>query len=120
MAHTSEKRWLSDVRRGEGVSPDASRYLTNLITTLNAAEEGYQQMQEIYIYAGGTPTLLAELLFKEDIEARSSPDNVASAEEIAKAQDLVDAMAAAHEIWQAANNVAVAQEDRMNALRRMV
>ena len=119
MAHTSEKRWVT-AKGLTGVSTLASNYLASLIDIINSAEEGYQQMQEIYIYAGGTPTLLAELLFKEDIEARSSPDNVASAEEIAKATDLVDAMTAAHEIWQAANNVAVAQEDRMNALRRMV
>ena len=119
MSHTSEKRW-ANIGRVSGVSDAATTLLTQLINSLNLAEEGYQQMQEIYIYAGGTAADLAELLFKEDIAARSSPDNVANAEEIAKATDLVDAMTSAHEVWQAANNVAVTQEDRMNALRRMV
>ena len=77
-------------------------------------------MQEIYTYAGGTAADLAELLFKEDIAARQSPDNVASTEEIAKATDAINAMQAVHELYQAANNIAVAQEDRVTPLRRMV
>ena len=113
MAHTSEKRWA-------GVSGQASVEAVQVLETLNRAEEAYQQMQEIYVYAGGTAADLAELLFKEEIAARSSPDNVASTEEIDKATDLVNAMTAAHQLYQAANNIAVAQSDRMTDLRRMV
>jgi len=113
MSHTSEKRW-------NGVSGDVSTISYSLIQALNNAEEAYQQMQEIYAYAGGTNTDLAELLFKEEIASRSSPDNVVSTEEIAKAADTVAAMAAAHQLWQAANNVAVTQADRVTDLRRMV
>ena len=93
MSHSSEKRW---------------------------SEVAFQQMQEVYVYAGGSAANLAELLFKEDIAQRSSPDNVANAEEIAKAGDAIAAMQAAHEIYQAANNIAVTQSDRSTALRRMI
>lgn len=113
MSHTSEKRWA-------GVSDRASSEAVQLVETLNRVEEAYQQMQEIYTYAGGTAADLAELLFKEEIAARSSPDNVANTEEIAKATDLVNAMTAAHQLYQAANNVAITQSDRMTDLRRMV
>jgi hypothetical protein len=120
--HTSEKRWSEHTVNGDripGVSSRASEAVNTLINTLNGIEEAYQQMQEIYTYAGGTDALLAELLFKETIAARSSPDNVASTEEIDKAGDLIAAMIAAHQIYQAANNVAVAQADRFTDLRRM-
>ena len=113
MAHTSEKRW-------QEVSDRATSVANEMMTILNYAEEQYQQMLEIYTYAGGTATLLAELLFKEDIEARPSPDNVVSQEEIDKATDLINSMTSAHELYQAANNIAVAQEDRATKLRRMI
>ena len=44
----------------------------------------------------------------------------ANADEIAKATDIVAAMQAAHEIYQAANNIAITQEDRLSLIRRMV
>jgi len=120
--HTSEKRWNdSNLNRVPltGISEKASLVTRALINTLLEVEEAYQSMQEIFIYAGGTDELLAELLFKEDIAVRDSPNNVASAEEIAKAGDLVNAMVAAHQIYQAANNVIVTQADRLGDLRRM-
>lgn len=113
MSHTSEKRW-SDT------SAKASGFANEIVTILNNAEEAYQQMQEMYVYAGSTAADLAELLFLEDIAVRPSPDNVASTEEIAKAQDLIDAMTAAHQLWQAANNTAITVADRMTDLRRMI
>jgi len=118
--HTSEKRW-DDIavgnKRYQGISRRASDSVNSLITTLNGVEEAYQQMQEIYTYAGGTDQLLADLLFTEDIAERG--DSVANAAEVAKATDLVAAMSAAHQIYQAADNVAVTQSDRFSALRRM-
>jgi len=111
--HTSEKRW-------DAVSNRASAEVAQLVSTLIQIEEVYQQMQEIYSYSGGTSTDLAELLFAEDIAARSSPDNVASQLEIDKATDLIGAMAAAHQLYQAANNVTVTQSDRLSELRRMI
>jgi hypothetical protein len=119
--HTSEKRWVS-ARNGtqifEGISERAQIVLKDFIEKLILAEEAYQQMQEIYIYSGGSATDLANLLFAEDIAARS--ESVANADEIAKATDLAAAMSAAHEVYQAANNISVTQEDRLGLIRRMV
>ena len=121
--HTSEKRWdTTKIGPGviyEGISGKGSKISGDLVVMLHTVEEAYQEMQEIYTYAGGTNADLAELLFKEDIAARSSPENVASQEEIDKATDLVNAMTAAHQLYQAANNVAVTQADRFSSLRRM-
>lgn len=111
MSHSSEKRWA-------GVSADISGFSRELLNILNSAEEGYQQMQEVYTYAGGTATDLAALLFKEDIEARA--ESTPNQEEIDKATDAIAAMTAAHQLYQAANNIAVTQEDRMTDLRRMI
>jgi len=119
--HTSEKRWqIANVngKKLEGVSERAQIVLKDFIIKLLEAEEAYQQMQEIYTYSGGTITDLAGLLFKEDIEARL--ESTANADEIAKATDIVAAMQAAHEIYQAANNIAITQEDRLSLIRRMV
>lgn len=122
--HTSEKRWreVRDPVTGqiyEGISERAAQIARDLVTTLTLVEEGYQELLEIYQYAGGTDTLLAELLFKEDIAARPSPDNVPNTEEIAKCTDLIAAMQAAHQLYQCGTNVATTQADRFALLRRM-
>lgn len=122
--HTSEKRWREtrDPVTGqiyEGISERAASICADIVRALWQMEEGYQELLEIYQYAGGTDTLMAELLFKEDIESRSSPENVPSAEELAKVADLVAALQAAHQLYQCANNVATTQADRMALLRRM-
>lgn len=46
-------------------------------------------------------------------------DTVANAEEVAKTQDLFDAITALNELYQCADNTVVAQEDRLAQLRRM-
>lgn len=46
-------------------------------------------------------------------------DTVANADEVAKTQAAFDAITALHELYQAADNVAVPQEDRLAQLRRM-
>lgn len=113
MAHTSEKRWAE-------VNSRVGNLALEMVNILNQAEEGFQQMQEAYNYAGGTATDLAYLLLKEIVDARPSPDNVPTTEEIAMVQDAIDAMTAMHQLWQAANNTAVTQADRMTDMRRMI
>ena len=84
-------------------------------------------MLELYQFAGGTTQLLADQLFYEDwVNRESDPignpgvlDTEANATELAMAQDLVDAITAAHELYQAADNQTIAQEDRLAQLRRM-
>lgn len=46
-------------------------------------------------------------------------ETTANADEVAKAQAAFDAITALHELYQAADNVAVAQEDRLAQIRRM-
>jgi len=119
--HTSEKRWsklkLPNGTFLEGISLKASEIARQLTSTLNDVEERYQELLEIYTYAGGTDQDFANQLFREDIEGRG--ESISNTEELAKATDLVAAMLAAHQIWLCANNVSVAQEDRMALLRRM-
>jgi hypothetical protein len=47
------------------------------------------------------------------------PETTANSEEVAKAQAAFDAITALHELYQAADNIAVAQEDRLAQIRKM-
>ena len=73
--HTSEKRW----RRNQnttfgnfGVSEQASAACEKMIDALETGRAAFNELQELYAYAGGTVQDLADQLFKEDWEARSS------------------------------------------------
>lgn len=117
MAHTGEKRW------GD-VSAQVSAAAQNVRDTLLVAEETFQQMQELFAFTGSTAQGLADQLFFDVWSAREVSPGVfeteANAAEVAKAQDAIDAMTSLHELYQAATNVAVAQEDRILDLRRMI
>jgi len=127
--HTSEKRWRSNQTNdsGTGVSILVSTAAETVISALSQAEIQYQDLLELYAYAGGTAQLLADQLFYENWSVRESDpignpgvlDTQANAAELFKATDLIDAVTAMHELYQAANNVAVVQEDRFAQLRRM-
>lgn len=127
--HTSEKRWRNNQTNdsGTGVSILVNQAAGVVINGLSDAEIMYQDLQELYVYVGGTAQLLADQLFYEDWVGRESDpignpgvlDTQANAEEVSKATDLVNAVTAMHELYQAANNVAVTQEDRFAQLRRM-
>ena len=127
--HTSEKRWRNSQTRdsGVGVSELVSGAAQTVIDGLSSAEILYQDLLELYTYAGGTAQLLADQLFYEDWSVRESDpignpgvlDTAANATEVAMATDLIGAVTAMHELYQAANNVAVAQEDRFSQMRRM-
>ena len=128
--HTSEKRWRSNqnpVDTGaRGVSDLAQELCVTMIQALDAAKTGFAELQEIYAFAGGTVQLLADQLFYEDWSTRLADPQVpdvfetqANAIEVAKTQDLFDAITALNEIYSAADNGVVAQEDRLAQLRRM-
>jgi len=73
--HTSEKRWRSNqntVYGGTGVSALASTICIQMIDTLDQAKSAFNELQEIYAFAGGTVQLLADQLFYEDWSARST------------------------------------------------
>jgi len=127
--HTSEKRWRRNQTptSGQGISEKTASMAANVVSTLLEAEQLYLEMLELYQFVGSTPQALANQLFKEDWQDRESDqignpgvyDTEANAIELAMTQDLINAITAAHELYQAANNVAVAQEDRFAQLRRM-
>ena len=127
--HTSEKRWRSNQTNdsGTGVSVLVNNAAETVIIGLTQAETMYQDLLELYTYVGSTSQLLADQLFYEGWSVRESDpignpgvlDTQANAVEVAKATDLIDAVTAMHELYQAANNVVTTQEDRFAQLRRM-
>jgi hypothetical protein len=129
VGHTSEKRWRNNQNNdsGTGVSILVNAAVETVINGLTDAETMYQDLLELYAYVGNTAQLLADQLFFENWSVRESDpignpgvlDTEANAAEVAKATDLINAVTAMHELYQAANNVAVAQEDRFAQLRRM-
>lgn len=127
--HTSEKRWRSGQTQdsGTGVSETVMGAAQQMTHALDLVNDVYMELQDLYTYCGGTAQGLADQLFFEDWSVRESDpignpgvlDTQANAIEVEKAQAAIDAMAAMYEIYQAANNVAVTQADRMPAIRRM-
>ena len=127
--HTSEKRWRSGQTQdaGQGVSEMVQGAAEQMTHALDLVDDVYLELIELYQYCGGTAQLLANQLFYEDWSVRESDpvgnpgvlDTQANAIEVEKAQAAIDAMAALHEIYDAANNVAVTQADRMPAISRM-
>lgn len=127
--HTSEKRWRDNQTNesGDGVSSIVADACQQTTSTLAFIEASYQELLEIYQYTGGTTQGFADQLFYEDWSERESDpignpgvlDTQANAIEVEKAQAAIDAMTALHELYQAANNVAVTQSDRMADIRRM-
>ena len=127
--HTSEKRWRAGQTNdsGAGVSELVSGACEQMTHALELAESSYNELLELYQYCGATAQGLADQLFYEDWSVRESDpignpgvlDTQANAIEVEKAQAAVDAMAVLNELYQAANNVAVAQSDRMGPIRRM-
>ena len=196
MAHSSEIRWPQ-------VAAIAEEATTNMVSALLLVESKYHDLLELFAYCGSTAQGLADQLFKEDWEARSTPglpailtfdvvgdavtavfisqagsgyvdaigyqmyvaggagdaiisydvvagavtnaavvsggttytpgtgqlvnnvpqpgdvfDTQASAAEVLKTQDLIDASTALHEMYLAAANGIVAQEDRFTQMRR--
>lgn len=194
--HTSEYRWAD-------ASATATKVTQDLVDALQEGKNYYEDLLELYTYCGSTAQGLADQLFKEAWEARSTqgvqadlsinvasgsvtgvtindggtgydngtdylyavpggagdavirydvvggvvtnatvdaagttytdglgqslpnfpapgliPDTQANAEEVAKAQDLIDAMTAVNDLFDAADNVVTPQEDRFTQMRR--
>ena len=68
--YTGEKRWNG---ADGGVSALAQGVCKGMIDSLTDAEAAYSELQELYTFAGGTVQLLADLLFTDDIAARTTP-----------------------------------------------
>ena len=127
--HTSEKRWRTNqtAESGAGISEIVSGAAEQITTALTTTDAAYVELLELYQYCGSTAQGLADQLFYEEwVNRESDPignpgvlDTEANTIEVEKSQALIDAVTAMHEIYQAANNVAVTQVDRMALLRRM-
>ena len=118
--HTSEKRWRRNqnpVFGNVGVSELVSDLCTQMIAALDNSKTAFNELQELFNFAGGTVQLLADQLFKEDWEDRSETE--ANTEEVAKTQDLFNAVTALNEMYGAADNQVTTTEDRFSQLRRM-
>lgn len=112
MAHSSELRW-------EAAQQIIATAAYSVLQGLNNAEEAYQELFEVYQYAGGTDQLMADQLFQDINGALEPPVAVATPEQVALVTDLRQAIQALHDLYLAANNTAVATEDRAALLRRM-
>lgn len=113
MSHSSQSRW-------ENAAQAVSTQCAQLLRALVDSEEVYQDFIEVYNFAGASDQAFADLLFRDQIPPTGSPETrVANSEQIDCARDLRLAIEAMHELYQAANNTVIAQEDRASVLRRM-
>ena len=69
--HTSEYRWAD-------VSAAATQVTQNLVEALQEGKNHYEDLVELYTYCGSTAQGLADQLFKEVWEARSTPGDQAN------------------------------------------
>jgi len=117
--HTSEKRWYrnQNPNGNEGVADRVQAMSKNVVLALLEGEEAYQEMLELFDFAGGTTQLVADQLFLERWTERAEAN--ANAEELAMTTDMAAAITSIHELYEAMTNVVVVQEDRIADLRRM-
>ena len=102
MPHSSEVTWANFSRKVEVLSDD-------VLTTIERAENVYQDMLEVFQFAGGTDQLFADLLF----------DGIAPTADLEKAQDLKAAMVSIHDLFQAMQGTTITANDIAADLRRM-
>ncbi len=92
--YTGEKRWRNGMNPEapeSGVSELAQSVCRQMITCLTNSEAAYAELTELYTYAGGTVQLLADLLFAEDIAARTTPGtNAAITVDVPQTQAQID------------------------------
>ena len=109
MPHTRFIQW-SDI-----ATPVAG-YAGGIKKQLIEAEELYQELLELWNFAGGTTQSVADQLFEET----NGIGNPATPEQVAMVGDLQAAALALHQLYQAMTNVTVAQADRAALFRRIV
>ena len=125
--HTSERRWdknrFGDIGIGETVKNAAAQ----MLFAMNVSEEAYQELLELWQFAGGTDQLVAGQLFFEVWSTRVSDpvgnpgvvDTQANATEVGQVADTKATMLALHQLYQAMTNTAITQVDRLALMRRM-
>jgi hypothetical protein len=125
--HTSEKLWGRNKFGDTGIGDIVKGNSVQTLNALNLSEEAYQDLLELWSFAGGTDQLVADQLFFDVWSVRVSdpignPDVVdtqANAREVTMVADAKAAMLALHQLYEALTNVVVTQSDRISVLRRM-
>lgn len=102
MPHSRNVRW-------DSIESVLTEQATAVVKAVEAAESAYQDLQELYAFAGGTAQLLANQLYEM---------NPATADEVATVQDAIDSALALHELYLAMTGGTVAADDRLATLRR--
>ncbi len=125
--HSSEKLWDRNKFGDTGVGDIVKGNAVQTLNALNISEEAYQDLLELWSFAGGTDQLVADQLFFEVWSIRISDpvgapgvvDTQANTQEVVIVEDAKAAMLALHQLYEALTNVAVTQVDRISILRRM-
>ena len=108
MAHIDGKSW-NDVNTQVG--DVASEVMAGVLK----GEELYNQLLELWAYAGSTDQLFADKLFEEE-----NGGGVATPEQVSLAIDAKTAMGAIHTLHDAIFNQPVTQKDRATDLRKLI
>lgn len=73
--HTGEKRWRTNQNKtfgNLGVSEQAQAVCQEMVAALDNSKTAFNELSELYAFAGGTVQLLADQLFFEDWSPRSA------------------------------------------------
>jgi len=106
--HSSEKRW-------EDISSIVHNRSKTLLDVIMDGEEEYEDLLEVFQFAGGTNQLLADQLFIDINEGVTPADSV----QVAMVADLSTAMLSVHEMFLAMTNGVVGTSNRAADFRRM-
>lgn len=121
--HTSEKRWDKNQFGDVGVGEIVKNAALQMVFAMDMGEAAYEDLLELWDFAGGTDQLLADQLFREIWSVRETvpgtPDTQANPQEMGQVADARATMLAIHELYEALTNVAVTQANRIATLRRM-
>lgn len=127
--HTSQKRWRKNQgpTPGKGFSEEVTELSMMLLDVLYKAEQIGLELEELQDYLGDkSPNALADQLFKEIYEVRETDplgnpgifDECANDEEVTMVTDAMEAVQAAKEIFEFAND-GQNKKSRISKLRRM-
>jgi len=125
--HTSEKLWSKNKFGDTGIGEIVKGNSVQTLNALNLSEEAYQDLLELWAFAGGTDQFVADQLFfdvwsvrvSDPIGAPGVVDTQANAQEVVIVADAKAAMLALHQLYMALTNGVVTQSDRISVIRRM-
>ncbi len=125
--HTVEKRWDQNRFADAGIGQLVRDAAVNTVEHLTSSENLYQDLVELWAFAGGTDQAVANQLFFEIWSTRVSDpignpgvlDTEANSVEVAVVSDAKAAMLATHELYEAMTNQVTVTKDRIATLRRM-